>query len=210
MSEIQVPFIDFSSQRQRIGNEVKDAIGRVIDTQEFILNRNVSELELKVAAKLGSPFAIGVASGSDALYLALWAMGIGPGDEVIVPPFTFFATAGAVSRTGATPVFADIDSRTFNLDPLQFERRISLKTKAVIPVHLFGLPCDMDEIARIAKKHAISVVEDAAQSFGASYDGKQTAAIGDAGCLSFFPTKNLGGAEKIDKKLIPTCRYNCF
>lgn len=194
MSDLKVPFIDFSFQRQRIGNEVKEAVGRVIDTQQFILNRNVSELEAKVAAKLGSRFAIGVASGSDALYLSLWAMGIEPGDEVIVPPFTFFATAGAVSRTGATPVFADIDSKTFNLDPAQFERRISPKTKAVIPVHLFGLPCDMDAITSIAKNHAISVVEDAAQSFGATYFGRQTAAIGDAGCLSFFPTKNLGGA----------------
>lgn len=194
MDNLQIPFIDFSSQRKRIGNEVKDAVGRVIDSQLFILNQNVAHLESQVASKIGSKFAIGVASGSDALYLALWALGIGPGDEVIVPPFTFFATAGAVSRTGATPVFADVDLKTFNLDPSQFERRISPKTKAVIPVHLFGLPCDMEAIMRIAKKHAISVVEDAAQSFGAAYDGKETAAIGDAGCLSFFPTKNLGGA----------------
>src|SRR3989338_5390265 len=130
MSDLQIPFIDFAAQRQRIGNEVKEAVGRVIDTQQFILNRQVSNLETQVAMKLGSKFAIGVASGSDALYLALWAMGIGPGDEVIVPPFTFFATAGAVSRTGAIPVFADVDPKTFNLDPAQFERRISPKTKA--------------------------------------------------------------------------------
>ncbi len=194
MSDLAVPFIDFKVQSRRLEKDVKGAVARVLDSQQFILKENVLQLEEAIAKKIGARYAVGVASGSDALYLALWALGIGPGDEVITTPFTFFATVGAISRTGAEPVFADIDPDTFNLDPSDFERRITSKTKAVIPVHLFGLPCEMDAICKIAANHSLFVVEDAAQSFGAAYAGKQTASMGDAGSLSFFPTKNLGGA----------------
>ncbi len=190
----EVRFIDFTEQHRRIRDEVLAAVGRVFDSQQFVLREEVSKLEQEIARFHGVRHAIGVASGSDALYLALWALGVGPGDEVIVPPFTFFATAGAVSRTGARPVFADIEPGTFNIDPADIERRVTPRTKAVIPVHLFGLPCDMDAVAAVAKRHGLAVVEDAAQAFGASYKGRRTGSIGDAGCLSFFPTKNLGGA----------------
>lgn len=190
----QVPLIDFSEQYQKIRAELQGAVSEVFSTQQFILKDRVPHLEEAVAKKVGAPYAIGVASGSDALYLALVALGVGAGDEVITTPFTFFATAGAISRTGAKPIFVDVDAKTFNLDPQLIEKAITPKTKAIIPVHLFGLPCEMDEILAIAKKHSLKVIEDAAQSFGASYKGRQTGSIGDAGCYSFFPTKNLGGA----------------
>jgi len=189
-----VRFIDFTEQKAKIGDEVKAALARVVDSQQFILKENVEGLEKDIAARVGVKHAIGVASGSDALYLSLWALGVGPGDEVVTTPFTFFATAGSISRTGATPVFADIHPETFNLDPAKAEAKFTARTKAVVPVHLFGLSADMDAFQAIAEKRGIAVLEDAAQSYGARHRGRMTAGIGSAGCLSFFPTKNLGGA----------------
>lgn len=194
MPQSKVPFIDFKVQHSRIRGPLQKAVKKVFETQQFILKSEVSALEKKIAKKIGVKHAIGVASGSDALYLALLALGVGHGDEVITTPFTFFATAGSIVRTGAKPVFVDIHPESFNLDAALIERKISSRTKAIMPVHLFGLSCDMDAIMKIAKKHPLKVVEDAAQSFGATYGNCQTGSFGDAGCLSFFPTKNLGGA----------------
>lgn len=193
-TKLKVPFIDFKGQYASVRGPLLKAVGRVFDSQQFILKSEVAALESEVAHKAGAKHAIGVASGSDALYLSLLAFGIGPGDEVLTVPFTFFATAGAIHRTGAKPVLVDIDSKTFNIDPSLIEKKITSRTKAIIPVHLFGLPCDMSAIHAIARKHRLKIIEDAAQSFGALYKGKHTGALSDAGCLSFFPTKNLGGA----------------
>ena len=190
----KVPFIDLSSQQKSVQGEIDRSLRRIFSNQRFILGEYGSLLEQKVAQKIKARHAIGVANGSDALYLALLALGVGNGDEVITTPFTFFATAGAISRTGAVPVFVDIDPATFNLDPALIAARISKKTKAILPVHLFGLPCDMEGILKIAKQFSLPVVEDAAQSFGATFRGSQTGSIGDIGCFSFYPTKNLGGA----------------
>jgi dTDP-4-amino-4,6-dideoxygalactose transaminase len=190
----QVPFIDLLEQHRGIEKEIKTAVGRVFDSQRFILNDSVEELERVIAKRVGCAHGIGVASGSDALYLSLWAMGVKPGDEVITTPFTFFASAGSISRLGAKPVFVDIDPRTFNLDPERLEAKITRRTKVIMPVHLFGLPCDMDPILKTAKKRGLQVVEDAAQALGAKYGGKESGGLGDAGCFSFYPTKNLGGA----------------
>ena len=154
----------------------------------------VTELEQKVAAASDCKYAIGVSSGTDALLCSLMALGIGPGDEVITTPFSFFATAGSIVRTGATPVFVDIDPRTYNLDPELIERAVTSRTKAIMPVHLFGQVCDMDPIMDIAGKHGLHVVEDAAQSITATYKGRKAGSIGTCGCFSFFPSKNLGGA----------------
>ena len=192
--KLQVPFIDFKNQYASIRGPVQAAVKRVFDSQQFILKEEVAALEKEVARKAGVTHAVGVASGSDALYLALVALGIGPGDEVITVPFTFFATAGAIHRTGAKIVFVDIKPKTFNIDPSLLEARITPRTKAILPVHLFGVPCDMDAVRKIAARYGLKVIEDAAQSFGAEYKGKQTGSLSDAGCLSFFPTKNLGGA----------------
>lgn len=191
---MQVPFIDLKAQDPKIFQEVKSAVNRVLDSQQFILKESVEALEAQIAKKIGAQYGIGVASGSDALYLALWALGVGSGDEVITTPFTFFATAGAISRTGAKPVFVDIDPATFNINPGLIETKINKKTKAIIPVHLSGLCADMKAVMAIAKKHRLFVVEDAAQALGATIGSQQAGSWGDAGCLSFFPTKNLGGA----------------
>ena len=190
---MNIPFIDLGKQYQTIKSRLKSDVNRVLDSQHYILGPFGRELEKTIAETTGAKFAFGVASGSDALYLALKALGIGPQDEVITTPFTFFATAGSISRTGAKPVFADIDPDTFNLDPKAIPAKITRRTKAIIPVHLFGLACDMGAIMKIAKAHSLFVVEDAAQSFGARYRGRQTGSIGDIGCFSFYPTKNLGG-----------------
>ena len=191
---MKIPLIDLSHQHQKIYRQTRRALDEVMRSQRFILNEKVKRFETEAAEYLGAKFAVGLASGSDALYLSLLGLGVGPGDEVITTPFSFFATAGAISRTGAKPVFADIDRRTLNLDPSQIVKKITKRTKAVLPVHLFGLACDMDAIRSIARQRSLFVVEDAAQSFGAEYKGKKTGAIGDAGCFSFYPTKNLGGA----------------
>ncbi len=191
----RIPLLDLAAQHARIGPEIAEALRRVIDSQQFILGPDVGELEREIAAYCGTRFAVGCASGSDALFLALLALGIRPGDEVLTTPYTFFATAGAIVRAGATPVFADIDPRSFNLDPraaaAAIERRPAIR--AIIPVHLFGACAHMDPIVELARARRIPVIEDAAQSLGAEYKGRRAGSLGDVGCFSFFPSKNLGG-----------------
>ena len=188
-----VPLLDLKAQWATIGDEVKAAIEPVYDSQYFINGPQVKQFETEVAEYCGAKHSIGCASGSDALVLALMALGIGPGDEVILPTFTFFATAGAVSRVGATPVFADVDEKTLNLLPTEISRLKTEATKAVIPVHLFGQCADMDAIMEICKASGIAVIEDAAQSIGSKYKGKRVGQTGgDIVTFSFFPSKNLG------------------
>ncbi len=191
---MKVPFIDLTKQYDEVKSQVRMAVDRVLDSHQFILGNSVRELEANVAQKIGTKFAVGVASGSDALYLSLWAAGVGAGDEVITSAFTYYATAGAVARLGAKPVFADIDSLTFTIDPKEIEKKVSEHTKAIIPVHIYGLCADMKPILDAARKRSLPVIEDCAQSFGARYDGKGAGSMGDAGCFSFYPTKNLGAA----------------
>jgi len=188
------PFLDLRAQFASIRDEVMAAVTRIMESQQFVLGEEVRALEEEIRPHVGCEFAIACASGSDALLLALMAIGVGPGDEVIVPPFTFVATAGAVARLGARPVFVDIDPATFNLDPRKLEPAITAKTRAVIPVHLFGLAADMDAIAALAARHGLAVIEDAAQAIGAVYNGRPAGSLGTIGCFSFYPTKNLGGA----------------
>ncbi len=196
---MKVPFFELNTQFQMLEEEIKQALSDVFKTQQFILGPKVEEFENVIAKYCQTNFAIGVASGSDAILLALIALGIGYGDEVIIPSFTFFATAGSVSRTGAIPVFVDIDPDTYNIDPAKIEEKINSKTRAVIPVHLFGQCADMNPILDIAKKKNIYVIEDAAQAIGALYkpysncEAKKAGQMGDLGCFSFYPTKNLGG-----------------
>src|SRR5262249_33949401 len=170
------------------------AVGRVLASGQVILGPEVRAFEEEFAAACGAAYAVGCSSGSDALSLALAALGVGRGDEVIVPTFTFFATAGAVCRAGATPVFTDIDPDTCNLDPHQVESKITPRTKAIIPVHLYGQCCDMEPLWRLAERHGLPVVEDAAQSFGAEYRGKKCGTLGAVACFSFYPTKTLGAS----------------
>lgn len=186
-------FLDLHAQYSGIKDEVTAAIQRVMDSQHFILGSEVSEFEKEVSEMIGAT-SIACASGSDALYLALLASGIGAGDEVITVPFTFVATAGAIARTGARPVFVDIEPETFNIDPKQVNAAVTSKTKAIIPVHLFGLPADLDPILKTAAVHKLVVVEDAAQAIGSRYRGAMIGSLGTYGCFSFFPSKNLGGA----------------
>ena len=191
---LEVPLLDLKAQFATIQEEVMAAIARVMSSQRFILGGEVDELEAEIAALIGVRFAVGCASGSDALILALMALGIGAGDEVITTPFTFFASAGAIARVGARPVFIDINPASYNLDSAAISRAISGRTKAIMPVHLFGLAADMDEIMRLADAHSIPVIEDAAQAISAEYGNRTLGSIGQLGCFSFFPTKNLGGA----------------
>lgn len=190
---MSVPLVDMQAHLQSIQPEVENAISRVMRSGQFILGPEVSELEREIADRLSVEHCIGVASGTDALVIALRAFGIGPGDEVIVPAFTFFATAEAVLMVGATPVVVDIDPEMYTISIDQLAERITDRTRAVIPVHLYGQPADMDPILELASQHGLRVIEDNAQAFGAKYRGRTTGGIGDAGCLSFFPTKNLGG-----------------
>ena len=191
---MKVPLLDLKVQYASIKDEVLGAISEVLDSQVCILGPKVAELERQVAALSDCKFGVGVSSGTDALLAALMALKIGAGDEVITTSFTFFATAGCVSRTGAKPVFVDIDPRTYNIDPQLIERAITPRTKAVIPVHLFGQMCDMEAIMEIAQRHKLHVIEDAAQSISSTYKGRKAGSIGHVGCFSFFPSKNLGGA----------------
>jgi dTDP-4-amino-4,6-dideoxygalactose transaminase len=184
--------VDVVGQYQTIKAEVDEALHRVLDSGQFILGKEVGEFECEVAGYLGVRYAVGCASGTDALQIAMMALGIGPGDEVITSPFTFVATAETIALLGAKPVYVDIDPRTFNLDPAKIEGAWSAKTKAVIPVHLYGQPAEMDTIMEIARRRGAPVIEDGAQAFGASYKGKKVCAIGEIGCVSFFPSKNLG------------------
>ena len=188
-----VPLLDVGRGNKKIRDEILQRIGEVYDAGCFVFGPDCRELESRVAEISSAKFAVGCASGSDALVLALMAHDIGPGDEVIVPSFTFFATASAVWRLGAKPVFADIDPLTFNLDPQHVESRVTSRTRAIIPVHLFGQCADMTRLGAIAEKHDLVLIEDAAQSIGAKFDGTPCGAIGSVGCFSFYPTKNLGG-----------------
>lgn len=189
---MQVPLLDLTPQYRALKSEIMDAIEAVCDSQRFILGDKVAAFEKQAAAYCGSADAVGVTSGSDALIIALMEAGIGAGDEVITSTFTFFATAGAVARVGAKPVFADIDPVTFNLDPAAAARKITPRTKAIIPVHLFGQSADMDAFLELAKQHNLVLIEDACQAIGAEYQGRRVGSIGDFGCFSFFPSKNLG------------------
>ncbi len=189
---MNVPFIDFSEQYRIIKNEITEGLNEVFETGSFILGPKEKAFEAEFAAYCGVKYAVGVNSGTDALYLALSAMEIGPSDEVILPAFTFIATALCVSYTGARPVFVDVEEETLNIDPIKFKQAITSKTKAVIPVHLYGQPANMDEIVAIAKENNITVIEDAAQSHGAEYKNKKVGSLGDIACFSFYPTKSLG------------------
>jgi dTDP-4-amino-4,6-dideoxygalactose transaminase len=187
-----IPMVDLKRQYSRLKNEIDRVVGQALEQTQFILGPNVGKLEEEVAAYHGLPYAIGCANGTDALMLALRACGIGPDDEVITTPFTFIATAEVVALVGAKPVFVDICPDTFNMDPDQITAKITSRTKAIIPVHLFGHAADMDPIMDIAQKHRLKVIEDCAQAFGAKYRGQTVGTMGDAGCFSFFPSKNLG------------------
>jgi dTDP-4-amino-4,6-dideoxygalactose transaminase len=189
----KIPFIDLQAQHQPIRQEIDQAIARVLDSGQFIRGPHVRQFEQKVAQYVGTTHAIGVSSGTDALLASLMALGVGPGDEVITTPFTFCASAECILRVGATPVFVDIDPATFNLDAGLIEDAITERTRAILPVHLFGQCCEMDTILDIARRHDLYVVEDCAQAMGARFDDVQAGSMGDVGCFSFFPTKNLGG-----------------
>lgn len=189
---MKVPAFSLSEQNRAHRDELVAAIEEVVLSGQFILGKVVEDFEAALAGYCGVKHAVGVANGSDALYITLAAVGAGEGDEVITTPATFFATAGSIVRAGAKPVFADIDARTFNLDPAEVAKKITSRTKAIMPVHLFGQSCAMDEINHIAAKHGLKVVEDAAQAIGATYRGRKVGTLGDVACISFFPTKNLG------------------
>jgi dTDP-4-amino-4,6-dideoxygalactose transaminase len=187
-----VPQMDLAAQFRAIQDEIRAAVDRVLVSQQFILGREGAALESEIAQLCGVAHGVGVASGTDALILALRACGVKAGDDVLIPPFTFVATASAVSALGAIPRFADIDAATFNLDPNELRRHVTPKTRAIIVVHLYGLPADMEPILGFAREHGLSVIEDNAQAIGASYKGRRTGSFGDAACISFYPTKNLG------------------
>jgi len=188
-----IPMVDLKIQYHQLKGEIDKAVLDALESTQFILGPNVTNLEKEVAEYLGSPFAISCASGTDALYLAVLAAGVKPGDEVITSPFTFIATAEAVCYAGATPVFVDVDPKTFNIVPELIEKAITPRTKAVIPVHLFGQPADMTAIREICDRHKLMLIEDCAQSFGSGIAKDKVGSIGDFGCFSFFPSKNLGG-----------------
>jgi len=189
---MKVPLIDLVRQYRTLKSEIDAAIRGVVESGRFIGGPGVEALEEEVAQYLGARYAIGVASGTDALWLSLMALGIGPGDEVITTPFTFVATAEAIALLGARPVFVDIDLRTYCIDPERIEAAITPHTKAILPVHIFGQPVDWDPIEEIAKKYDLFLIEDGAQAIGAEYRGRKACSLGHMGCLSFFPTKNLG------------------
>jgi dTDP-4-amino-4,6-dideoxygalactose transaminase len=188
-----VPLLDVNAQNLPLEAELKDVFHKVLHSGRFILGEEVDAFERECAAELGVKHAISISSGTDALIIALMALGIGPGDEVLCPSFTFFATAGSISRTGATPVFCDVCPVCFGIDVASAKAKLTPKTKAIIPVHLYGQSSDMDSIAAFAAEHGLEVIEDIAQSFGATYKGRTCGGIGRIGCFSFFPSKNLGG-----------------
>jgi dTDP-4-amino-4,6-dideoxygalactose transaminase len=192
---MQVPLLDLKQQHSALRGELRAALERVLDSQQFILGEDVRLLESELARYTGAGHAVGCGSGSDALLLALLALDVGAGAEVVTTPFTFFATAGAVVRAGARPVFVDIEPRTYNIDPARIAEVITERTRAVIPVHLYGQLAEMDEILRAGSGRGVRVIEDAAQAIGAAdAKGRSAGAVGDAGCFSFYPTKNLGAA----------------
>ncbi|MBM2840154.1 MAG: transcriptional regulator [Bacteroidetes bacterium] len=189
---MKLHMVDVVGQYQRIKPEVDAAIQRIIESGQFILGKEVGEFECQVAGYLGAKYAVGCASGTDALQIAMMALGVGPGDEVITTPFTFVATTETIVLLGAKPVYVDIDPNTYNIDPSRIESAITPRTKAIIPVHLYGQAADMGPIMEIAGKRGLKVIEDSAQALGASYKGKKVCTFGDASCISFFPSKNLG------------------
>jgi dTDP-4-amino-4,6-dideoxygalactose transaminase len=191
---MHVPLLDLKAQYATIKAEVEAAIAEVMESQHFILGPRVEECEKAIAQYSGCSYGVGVSSGTDALLACLMAENIGPGDEVITTPYTFFATVGAIARVGATPVFVDIDPETYNLDTNQISEKVTGKTRAIIPVHLYGQMADMDAVMDIAGKHGLTVIEDAAQAIGAEHKGQRAGSIGHYGCFSFFPSKNLGAA----------------
>ncbi len=188
----RIPFFDSSAQMAHLMAEIRPALDRVLQSQRFILSTEVAAFEREFARYLGVRHAVGVSSCSDALMLSLLALGIGPGDEVITTPYTFFATTGAILRVGATPVFADIDEQSFNLDPMRVAVAITSRTRAILPVHLFGQAADMRALRSLAEAHSLSLIEDAAQAVGARFWGERVGSLGHMACFSFFPTKNLG------------------
>ena len=187
-----VPYLDLKAQYHSIKTEIDEAIQKILENSAFILGREVAAFEEAFAAYCGAAHGVGVNSGTSALHLALLAAGVGPGDEVVTVPFTFVATVAAIYYAGATPVYADIDPRTYTMDPGKLEAAITGKTKAVIPVHLYGQPADMDPILSVARRAGLTVIEDAAQAHGAKYRGKPVGSMGDLACFSFYPGKNLG------------------
>ncbi|OHB77564.1 MAG: transcriptional regulator [Planctomycetes bacterium RBG_16_55_9] len=189
---MQVPFLDLKAQYKTIKDEVRRAIDDVCESQAFALGPAVAKFEEEITGYCGVKHAIGISSGTDALLASLMALDVKPGDEVITTPFTFFATAGSVVRVGAKPVFVDVDPDSYNIDPAGIEERITKRTRAIIPVHLFGQLARMKPIMEIARRHNLFVIEDAAQAIGASRDGVKAGSFGDCGCFSFYPTKNLG------------------
>jgi len=189
---MKIPLLDLKAQYAGIRSEVRQAVDEVLESQMFILGPHVEALERNIAAYSGTAHAVGVSSGTDALLVSLMALGIKPGDEVVTTPFTFFATAGVIVRLSAKPVFVDIDPATFNMDPAKLEAAVTKRTKAVIPIHLFGQCANMDPILDVARRHGLPVIEDAAQSIGAEYKGRKAGSMGTLGVLSFFPSKNLG------------------
>jgi dTDP-4-amino-4,6-dideoxygalactose transaminase len=190
---MEVPLLDLKAQYAQIKDELLAAVTRVIESQQCIGGPRIAELAREIAGISDCKFAVGVSSGTDAILGCLMSLDIGPGDEVITTPFTFFSTAGCIARVGAKPVFVDIDAKTFNINPELIEPAVTEKTKAIIPVHLFGQMADMDPIMEIAKKYDLAVIEDAAQAISSTYKGRKAGSIGTAGCFSFYPSKNLGG-----------------
>lgn len=189
-----IPLIDIGAQYRELKEELDAAVARTWETSQFILGDEVTAFEEEFAACCRARFAVGLNSGTSALHLALLAAGIGPGDEVITAPFTFYATVAAIYYCGATPVYVDIDPRTFNIDVTQIEAKVNSRTRAILPVHLYGQPADLDPILALATKHSLVVIEDAAQAHFAEYKGRRVGALGDIGCFSFYPTKNLAAA----------------
>src|SRR5581483_2481167 len=189
---MRVPLLDVLRENAPIAAELRDAFARVLASGNYILGPEVERFEAAVAARAGVRYGVGVSSGTDALLVALMALDIGPGDEVICPSFTFFATAGCIARLGARPVFADSCPDSFNLDPAGLEALITPRTRAIVPVHLFGQMAEMDPILEMARRHGLRVIEDAAQSLGAQYRGRPAGAFGDLTIFSFYPSKNLG------------------
>src|SRR5712691_2094640 len=191
---MNVPLLDLKAQYLSIRADVDAAVAEVMESQTFILGPMVERCEKAIAEYCGCAYGVGVSSGSDALLVCLMAENIGPGDEVITTPYTFFATAGAIARVGATPIFVDIDPETYNIDAFQISAKVTGKTRAIIPVHLYGQMADMDAVMAVAEQHGLIVIEDAAQAIGAEHKGRRAGSMGTYGCLSFFPSKNLGAA----------------
>jgi len=189
---MKIPLVDLKAQYNSVRDEIDQAVHRVMESSQFILGREVDTLEREIASFLGVKYAVGVASGTDALLLALLACDVKSGDEVITTPFTFIATVEAIIQCDAQPVFVDIDPRTFNINTAEVKGKVTKRTKAILPVHLYGQPAGMDPILELAKEYNVEVIEDCAQAFGAEYKGKKGGSLGDAGCLSFFPSKILG------------------